>query len=41
MTDAEYKTHMSLWAHAHKGAAEGELAETVEPHGVVMLRLTR
>jgi alpha-galactosidase len=30
-----------LWAHADNGAAEGELAETVEGHGVVMLRLTR
>jgi alpha-galactosidase len=30
-----------LWAHADKGAAETKLAETVEPHGVVMLRLTK
>jgi hypothetical protein len=30
-----------LWAHADKGAAETELTETVEGHGVVMLRLTR
>lgn len=29
-----------LWAHADKSAAEGDLAETVEGHGVVMLRLT-
>lgn len=30
-----------LWAHADKEAVEGELAEMVGPHGVVMLRLTR
>jgi alpha-galactosidase len=29
-----------LWAHADKGTAEGELAQTVESHGVVLLRLT-
>jgi hypothetical protein len=41
MTDVEHQTHMSLWAHADKGAAETELAETVEPHGVIMLWLTK
>ena len=41
MTDVEHQTHMSLWAHADKGAAETELAETVEPHGVIMLWLSK
>ncbi len=30
-----------LWARADKGVAQAELTETVEGHGVVMLRLTR